>query len=226
MAARGHVGAHLAASGRMPAHTHAHTTPATRAPTTCAKKRAHERAAPSRPSRMRRPSLEQLRPPHVHLWPARRPPRAAPRRCSPSPPRRSIRRERPHGCRRCRRCRRAARLCAYHGLCRRQGTCVRIEPPTLQPPRPASGGSRMAERRPRAPSGAAREAGWRRANVGGWWRSRADEMPWRMIRDTSSSREIDGPAHARAVRGVEVMGSEDNKHEEQGRMRGKGRERG
>ena len=53
---------------------------------------------------------------------------------------------------------------------------MRIEPPTLQPPRPASGGSRMAERRPRAPSGAAREAGWRRANVGGWWRSRADAV--------------------------------------------------
>ena len=162
--------------------THAHTTPATRAPTTCAKKRAHERAAPSRPSRMRRPSLEQLRPPHVHLWPARRPPRAAPRRCSPSPPRRSIRRERPHGCRRCRRCRRAARLCAYHGRCRRQGTCVRIEPPTLQPPRPASGGDRMAERRSRAPSGAAREAGWRRADVGDWWRWRVNAVE-------------DGPGH-------------------------------
>ena len=38
---------------------------------------------------------------------------------------RSRRRERPHGCRRyrrCRRCRRAARLCAYDGRCRRQGT--------------------------------------------------------------------------------------------------------
>jgi hypothetical protein len=47
---------------------------------------------------------------------------------------------------------------------------VRIERRLLQPTPP---GSRMAERRPRAPSGAAREAGWRRANVGGWWRSRA-----------------------------------------------------
>ena len=37
-----------------------------------------------------------------------------------SPPRRSRRRERPHGCRRCRR---AARLCTYHCRCRRQGTC-------------------------------------------------------------------------------------------------------
>ena len=37
--------------------------------------------------------------------------------------------------------------------------------------------------------------------------------------DTSPRREIDGPAHARAVRGVEGMGSEDNKHEEEGRMR-------
>ena len=33
-AARGRVGAHLAASGCMPAHTHADTTPAIRAPTT------------------------------------------------------------------------------------------------------------------------------------------------------------------------------------------------
>jgi hypothetical protein len=93
-----------------------------------------------------------------------------------SPPR-----ERPHGCRRCRRCyrcRRAARLCAYHGRCRRPTTCEnRTETPTATPP-----GSRMAERRPRAPSGAAREAGWRRAKVGGWWRSRADAVE-------------DGPGH-------------------------------
>jgi len=50
-----------------------------------------------------------------------------------SPPR-----ERPHGCRRCRRChrcRRAARLCAYHGRCRRPSTCEnRTETPTATPP--------------------------------------------------------------------------------------------
>jgi len=98
---------------------------------------------------------------------------------------------------------------------------VRIERRLLQPPRPA----------PAWPNaGREHRAGRRARRVGGVPTSAAGgaraQMPWRMIRDTSSSREIDGPAHARAVRGVEVMGSEDNKHEEQGRMRGKGRERG
>jgi hypothetical protein len=98
---------------------------------------------------------------------------------------------------------------------------VRIERRLLQPPRPA----------PAWPNaGREHRAGRRARRVGGVPTSAAGgaraQMPWRMIRDTSSSLEIDGPAHARAVRGVEVMGSEDNKHEEQGRMRGKGRERG
>jgi hypothetical protein len=98
---------------------------------------------------------------------------------------------------------------------------VRIERRLLQPPRPA----------PAWPNaGREHRAGRRARRVGGVPTSAAGgaraHMPWRRILDTSSSREIDGPAHARAVRGVEVMGSEDNKHEEQGRMRGKGRERG
>ena len=50
------------------------------------------------------------------------------------------------------------------------------ETPISAPAGSRMAGSRMAERRPRAPSGAAREAGWRRANVGGWWRSRADAV--------------------------------------------------
>ena len=98
---------------------------------------------------------------------------------------------------------------------------VRIERRLLQPPRPA----------PAWPNaGREHRAGRRARRVGGVPTSAAGgaraHMPWRRILDTSSSLEIDGPAHARAVRGVEVMGSEDNKHEEQGRMRGRGRERG
>ena len=64
-------------------HTHMHTQHRRPARLLHEQKSARTSAASSRPSRMRRPSLEQLRPPHVHLWPARRPPRAAPRRCSP-----------------------------------------------------------------------------------------------------------------------------------------------
>ena len=185
-AARGCVGAHLVASGRMPAaaHTHMHTRRHAgdpRAYYMSKNERARARcsfmavahvpalvaAAPtaSRPAVARSTAASALS--HRPLAVA-----AAP----DSPPR-----ERPHGCRRCRRChrcRRAARLCAYHGRCRRPSTCEnRTETPTATPP-----GSRMAERRPRAPSGAAREAGWRRAKVGGWWRSRADAVE-------------DGPGH-------------------------------
>ena len=91
---------------------------------------------------------------------------------------------------------------------------VRIERRLVQPPRPApvwpnAGREHRAGRRARRVGGVPTSA---TGGAGAW-------MPWRMVRDTSSSREIDGPAHARAVRGVEVMGSEDNKHEEEGRMR-------
>jgi len=41
------------------------------------------------------------------------------------------------------------------------------ETPISAPAGSRMAGSRMAERRPRAPSGAAREAGWRRADMGG-----------------------------------------------------------
>jgi hypothetical protein len=41
------------------------------------KPRAHERAAPARPPRTRRPSPQLLRPPHAHLQPARQPLHAA-----------------------------------------------------------------------------------------------------------------------------------------------------
>ena len=67
-------------------HTHAHTTPAIRAPTTRANTRAHERAAPARPPHMRWPPLQPAQPPLAHLQPARLPRRAASRRRSPSPP--------------------------------------------------------------------------------------------------------------------------------------------
>ena len=82
---------------------------------------------------------------------------------------------------------------------------VRIERRLLQPPRPA----------PAWPNaGREHRAGRRARRVGGVPTSAAGgaraQMPWRRILDTSSSLEIDGPAHARAVRGVEVKGSEDN----------------
>ena len=82
---------------------------------------------------------------------------------------------------------------------------VRIERRLLQPPRPA----------PAWPNaGREHRAGRRARRVGGVPKSAAGgaraQMPWRMVRDTSPSREIDGSAHARAVRGVEVKGSEDN----------------
>ena len=70
-----------------------------------------------------------------------------------SPPR-----ERPHGCRRC----------------RRQGTCESRTGDSDSRPTPLPGVGRSGRRRPRAASGAACEAGWRRADVGGWWRSRAE----------------------------------------------------
>ena len=183
----------------------------------------HERAAPSWPSRMCRPLLQQRQPPHAQPWPARRPPLHSRTDRSPSPPSQTRRRERPHSCRRAAAATAAAELLgsAPTMAAAADQPPVRIERRLLQPPRPA----------PAWPNaGREHRAGRRARRVGGVPTSAAGgaraHMPWRRILDTSSSLEIDGPAHARAVRGVEVMGSEDNKHEEQGRMRGKGRERG
>ena len=57
---------------------------------------------------------------------------------------------------------------------------VRVERETPIPPHPAPGVGRSGQwqtpGRPRAASGAARDARWRRADVGGWWRSRADAV--------------------------------------------------
>ena len=156
---------------------HAHTTPAT-----CARLLHEQKSARTSALHLRRPSLQQLRPPHVQLWPARRPPRADTRtdRCtlyarSPSPPRRSIRRERPHGCRRCRRCRRALGSApTMAAAADKEHVRLERETPISAPAGSRMAGSRMAERRPRAPSGAAREAGWRRADMG---RSVAVSLP-------------------------------------------------
>ena len=229
-AARGCVGAHLVASGRMPAaaHTHMHTRRHAgdpRAYYMSKNERARARcsfmavahvpalvaAAPaaSRPAVARSTAASAL---------SHRPDR------SPSPPRQTRRRERGPTA--------AAAAAAATAAAELLGSAptmaaaadqppVRIERRLLQPPRPA----------PAWPNaGREHRAGRRARRVGGVPTSAAGgaraHMPWRRILDTSSSLEIDGPAHARAVRGVEVMGSEDNKHEEQGRMRGKGRERG
>ena len=57
---------------------------------------------------------------------------------------------------------------------------VRVERETPIPPHPAPGVGRSGQWQtpggPRAASGAARDARWRRADVGGWWRSRADAV--------------------------------------------------
>ena len=100
-------------------------------------------------------------------------PRRAARLAATTAPLRRCRRRRRRL--RCRRGRRTARLCARHARRRRSGTCEnRSEAPMAAPPRSRTvhGGGR----RPGAPSGAAREAGWWRADVDGWQSSRADAV--------------------------------------------------
>jgi hypothetical protein len=73
-------------------------------------------------------------------------------------------------CCRCRRCRGTTRLYAYHGRCRRQGTCESRTGDSDDRPTPRSRSRcrpQCGRRRPRAASGAAREARRRRADVGG-----------------------------------------------------------
>jgi hypothetical protein len=133
-----------------------------------------------------------------------------------SPPRCCRRRERPHGCRRCRRCRRAAWLCAYHGRYRRQGTCEsRTGDSDSRPtPLPVSAAVADASREQRAGRRARRVGGVPTSAAGG---VRA-QMPWRMVRDASPSSRIDYPAHAWAVRGAEMTGSEHHDKAKQDRV--------
>ena len=64
----------------------------------------------------------------------------------------------------------------YHGRCRRQGTCESRTGDSDSRPTPLPVSARSGGCRPRASSGAAREAGWRRADIGGWWRWRMDAV--------------------------------------------------
>ena len=227
-AARGCVGAHLVASGRMPAaahHTHAHTTTRRRPA-----RLLHEQKRACTSALLfhgRRACAGPCCSSAGRLTPSRGP--LDGRLCTLAPTARRRRRARLAAARGPTAAAAAAASTAAAELLGSAPTMaaaadqppVRIERRLLQPPRPA----------PAWPNaGREHRAGRRARRVGGVPTSAAGgaraHMPWRRILDTSSSLEIDGPAHARAVRGVEVMGSEDNKHEEQGRMRGKGRERG
>jgi hypothetical protein len=177
-AARGRVGAHLAASGCMPAHdTHMHTRHRRSARlhymSTCARTRARYTCTAAAHT----PDSSAVCPATSCSAAARS--TAASRRVGPpplavarSPPRRSRRRERLHCRCRCRRCHGTTRLYAYHGRCRRQGTCESRtgdsdNRPTPRSAAPGPGVGRSGRRRPRAASGAAREARRRRADVGG-----------------------------------------------------------
>ena len=151
--------------------------------------------------------------------------RVAPRRAPlASPLRRSRRRERPHGCRRCRRCRRAARLCAYDGRCRRQGTCESRTGDSDSRPTPLPVSAAVAD------AGREQRAGRRARRVGGMPTSAAGgaraQMPWRMVRDASPSSRTDNPVHAWAVRGAEVTGSQHHDKAKQDRVRGTARAHG
>ena len=138
-----------------------------------------------------------------------------------SPPRRSRRRERLHCCCRCRRCRGTTRLYAYHGRCRRQGTCESRTGDSDDRPTPAPG---PGVGRSVVDVGREQRAGRRARRVGGVPTSAADgtraQKPWRMVRDDSPSSRTDHPAHAWAVRGLDVTGSEHHDEEKHGRVGG------
>ena len=134
---------------------------------------------------------------------------AASRRVGPPPlavarsrPRRSRRRERLHCCCRCRRCRGTTRLFAYHGRCRRQGTCESRTGDSDSRPTPLPLSAAVAD------AGREQRAGRRAKRVGGMPTSAAGgaraQMPWRMVQDASPSSRTDNPVHAWAVRGLDV----------------------
>jgi len=119
---------------------------------------------------MRRPPLQPARPPHAHLQPNSR-------RLAPTARRR--RRAALAAARRPTAATAAAAAAELLGsapamLAAAEHIPVRIDVRLLWPPHPAPGAGRGGGRRPRASSGAAREAGWRRAIDGGRRRARLD----------------------------------------------------
>jgi hypothetical protein len=181
-ATQGHVGARLAASGRLHAGTR-HRTAWHTTHDRCTRHTSHEsRHAPAIrvPCLLHEQTHARTSTLHLHgrracagprfsssgcLTPSCGPldGRLAPTRTdrSPSPPRRSRRCERPHGCCRCRRCRRVARLCAYHGRCRQQGTCESRTGDSDSRPTPLPVSAAVAD------AGREQRAGRRARRVGG-----------------------------------------------------------
>ena len=99
---------------------------------------------------------------------------------------------------------------------------VRVEretPMTAPPPAPGPGVGRSV-----VDVGREQRAGRRARRVGGVPTSVADgtraQKPWRMVRDDSPSSRTDHPAHAWAVRGLDVTGSEHHDEEKHGRVGG------
>ena len=99
---------------------------------------------------------------------------------------------------------------------------VRVEretPMTAPPPAPGEGVGRSV-----VDVGREQRAGRRARRVGGVPTSAADgtraQKPWRMVRDDSPSSRTDHPAHAWAVRGLDVTGSEHHDEEKHGRVGG------
>jgi hypothetical protein len=210
----------------MPAHTHAHTTPAIRAPTLHEHMRAHTSALHLHGRRTYAGLLCRL-PSHLMLSCSPLDGRVAPRRAAAarrrpvaaaplSPPR-----EAPLP---------AAAAAAAAELLGSTPTMaaaadkepVRVEretPMTAPPPAPGPGVGRSV-----VDVGREQRAGRRARRVGGVPTSAADgtraQKPWRMVRDDSPSSRTDHPAHAWAVRGLDVTGSEHHDEEKHGRVGG------
>jgi len=93
-----------------------------------------------------------------------------------------------------------------------------ITAPPPAPPRPVQVSAAVVD------VGREQRAGRRARRVGGVPTSAADgtraQKPWRMVRDDSPSSRTDHPAHAWAVRGLDVTGSEHHDEEKHGRVGG------
>ena len=210
----------------MPAHTHAHTTPAIRAPTLHEHMRAHTSALHLHGRRTYTGLLCRL-PSHLNaqLQPARRPRRAASgRRRSPSPGRRRAALAAARGSTAAAAAAAAAELLGSTPTMAAAADKepVRVEretPMTAPPPAPGPGVGRSV-----VDVGREQRAGRRARRVGGVPTSVADgtraQKPWRMVRDDSPSSRTDHPAHAWAVRGLDVTGSEHHDEEKHGRVGG------